>query len=220
MIYKNKLFKFGKINTQSNETYKRVTCKHREMNELIFNEINKILNLPPELLDGFFNKLKPLNLKKGDYFLTEGELCKKIALVTNGEFYSYYQKDGNDIIEDFCLEGCFLADYPAFINQARAQKNFKALEDSQLLTLSKEELDKLYQSNSAYERAGRLMAEYLFTGWESKLRDNIFLSPTERYIKLIKTRPDILQRVPQYLIASFLNITPQYLSQIRNKMIY
>lgn len=220
MIYKNKLFKFGKINTQSNETYKRVTCKHREMNELIFNEINKILNLPPELLDGFFNKLKPLNLKKGDYFLTEGELCKKIALVTKGEFYSYYQKDGNDIIEDFCLEGCFLADYPAFINQARAQKNFKALEDSQLLTLSKEELDKLYQSNSAYERAGRLMAEYLFTGWESKLRDNIFLSPTERYIKLIKTRPDILQRVPQYLIASFLNITPQYLSQIRNKMIY
>ncbi|MBK6914028.1 MAG: cyclic nucleotide-binding domain-containing protein [Ignavibacteriales bacterium] len=132
------------------------------MNELIFNEINKILNLPPELLDGFFNKLKPLNLKKGDYFLTEGELCKKIALVTNGEFYSYYPKDGNDIIEDFCLEGCFLADYPAFINQARAQKNFKALEDSQLLTLSKEELDKLYQSNSAYERAGRLMAEYLF----------------------------------------------------------
>lgn len=197
-----------------------VTCKDKKMNERIAIEINKILCLPSDLLDGFFNKLKPLNLRKGDYFLNEGELCRKIALVTKGVFYSYYQKDGNDIIEDFCLEGCFLADYPAFINQTPAQKNFKALEDAQLLTISKEELDDLYQSNPAYERAGRLIAEFLFTGWESKLRDNIFLSPTERYKNLIKTRPDILQRVPQYLIASFLNITPQYLSQIRKKTIY
>jgi CRP-like cAMP-binding protein len=148
------------------------------------------------------------------------ELCRNIALVTKGAFCSYYQKDGNDIIEDFCLEGCFLADYPAFINNTTAKKNFKALEDSVLLSISKEELDKLYQTNAVYERAGRLIAEYLFTSWESKLRDNIFLSPAERYRKLIKTRPDILQRVPQYLIASFLNITPQYLSQIRKKMIY
>ncbi len=200
--------------------YSTVTCKHIKMNEKIAIEINKVLNLPPELLDEFFNNLKPLNLRKGHYFLNEGELCRNIALLTKGAFYSYYQKEGNDIIEDFCLEGCFLADYPAFINNTRAKKNFKALEDSNLLTISKEELDKLYQSNPAYERAGRLIAEYLFTGWESKLRDNILLSPAERYRNLIKTRPDILQRVPQYLIASFLNITPQYLSQIRNKLIY
>jgi CRP-like cAMP-binding protein len=191
-----------------------------EMNERIANEINKILNLPADLLDVFFNKLKPLSIGKGDYFLSEGELCRSIALLTKGAFYSYYQKDGNDIIEDFCFEGCFLADYPAFINNSTAKKNFRALEDSNLLIISKENLDKLYESHSAYERAGRLIAEYLFTGWESKLRDNIFLSPTERYRKLIKTRPDILQRAPQYLIASFLNITPQYLSQIRKKMIY
>jgi len=190
------------------------------MNEQIANDINQILKLPSELLDGFFKTLKPISISKGDFFLTEGELCRNIALLTKGAFYSYYQKDGNDIIEDFCLEGCFLADYPAFINNIAAKKNFKSLEDSVLLTISKEELDKLYKTDAAYERAGRLIAEYLFTGWESKLRDNIFLSPTERYMKLIKIRPDILQRVPQYLIASFLNITPQYLSQIRKKMIY
>ena len=190
------------------------------MNEQMANDINQILKLPSELLDKFFKTLKPLSISKGDYFLTEGELCRNIALLTKGAFYSYYQKDGNDIIEDFCLEGCFLADYPAFINNAAAKKNFKALENTQLLTISKKELDELYLSNPAYERAGRLIAEYLFTSWEAKLRDNIFLSPTERYKKLIKNRPDILQRVPQYLIASFLNITPQYLSQIRKKMIY
>ncbi|MEZ5107282.1 MAG: Crp/Fnr family transcriptional regulator [Draconibacterium sp.] len=190
------------------------------MNEKITKEINSILNLPSELLNDFLNKLKPVRINKGDYFLKEGDLCRNIALLTKGAFYSYYQKDDNDIIEDFCLEGCFLADYPAFINNTAAKKNFKALENTQLLTISKKELDELYLSNPAYERAGRLIAEYLFTSWEAKLRDNIFLSPTERYRKLIKNRPDILQRVPQYLIASFLNITPQYLSQIRKKMIY
>jgi len=188
------------------------------MTNQIALEINRMLDLPPDLLDGFMNKLKPLNLKKGEYLTREGELCRKIGLVTKGVFYAYYQKDENDIIEDFCLEGCFLADYPAFINQVPAKKNFKALEDSQLLTITKTELDNLYHSNQAYERAGRLVAENLFTSWESKLRDKIFLTPTERYEHLIKTRPDILQRVPQYLIASFLNITPQYLSQIRNKI--
>ncbi len=190
------------------------------MNEQIANGINKILNLPSDLLAQFITKFKPVSVSKGDYFLSEGKLCKNIGLLTKGAFYSYYQKDGIDIIEDFCLEGCFLADYPAFINSTTAKKNFKAIEDSLLLTISKIELDNLYKSDPAYERAGRLIAENLFTGWESKLRDNIFLSPSERYLKLIKTRPDILQRVPQYLIASFLNITPQYLSQIRKKMIY
>jgi hypothetical protein len=103
-----------------------------------------------------------------------------------------------------------------FLVQKRKRKLGK---DSQLLIISKEELEKLYQSNPNYERAGRLIAEYLFANWESKLRDTIFLSPTERYKNLIKTRPGVLQRVPQYHIASYLNITPQYLSQIRKKII-
>lgn len=189
------------------------------MTEQIANEINKVLKLSPFLLKTFWDKLKPLTIPKGDFFLTEGESCRNIALIIQGAFYSYYMKEGNEIIEDFCFEGCFLADYPAFINRAVSYKNFKALEDSQLLILSKDELEKLYQSDPNYERAGRLIAEFLFTNWEAKLRDTIFLSPTERYKDLVKTRPNILQRAPQYQIAAYLNITPQYLSQIRKKII-
>jgi CRP-like cAMP-binding protein len=188
------------------------------VNEEIANEINKVLNLPAPLLDEFCAKFRPLSIAKGDFFLREGESCRKIGLIISGAFYSYYLKEGNEVIEDFCLEGCFLSDYPAFINKAGAHKNFRALEDAELLTISKEELDILYRSSVHYERAGRLIAEFLFTNWESKLRDTIFLSPTERYKKLLKTSPNILQRVPQYHIASYLNITPQYLSQIRKQI--
>ncbi|HBH06453.1 MAG TPA: hypothetical protein DDX92_07605 [Flavobacteriales bacterium] len=190
------------------------------MDEQIANEINRILKLPAALIKEFLNEMKPLSIKKGAWFLSEGNLCRNIGLVSQGAFYSYYQKDGNDIIEGFCLEGCFLADYSAFINQTAAQKSFRALEDSTIRTISKEALDRLYQADPAFERAGRFIAEYLFTSWESKLRDSIFLSPAERYEKLVQTRPEIIQRIPQYYIASFLNITPQYLSQIRKNMVY
>lgn len=189
------------------------------MHQQLQDEVNKLLQLPTELLSHFFEKLEPININKGDHFLIEGELCRNIGLLTKGVFYAYYQKDGKEIIEDFCLEGCFLADYPAFINNTTTKKSFKALENAQLYTLSKKALDGLYLSNAQYQKADRLIAEYLFTNWEAKLRDNVFLSPTERYEKLVASRPEIVQRVPQYLIASFLNITPQYLSQIR-KVIY
>lgn len=185
----------------------------------LLQAINQVLKLPAPLLEQFHHRMEPISIAKGDYFLRAGETCRKVALLTQGAFYAYYQKDGQDIIEDFCLEGCFLADYPAFLQGTGARKNFKALENATLLTISKADLDALYLSDPAFERAGRLIAEFLFTNWESKLRDTIFLSPTERYQALIRTRPDIPQRVPQYLIASFLNITPQYLSQIRKKLI-
>ena len=182
-------------------------------------EINKILKLPANLLELFWDSFNPLTINKGDFFLTEGQYCKNIALVEKGVLYSYYQKEGNEIIEGFCLEGCFLADYPSFINRIPAQKNFRAIETSQLLVISNDKLDELYRKDPMFEKAGRLMAEYLFTQWELKLREIIFFTPTERYLKLLSDKTDILQRVPQYQIASYLNVTPQYLSQIRKNII-
>ena len=182
------------------------------------DKINKILQLSPYLLNSFWNRLEPESIPKGKYYIKEGQYSKKLALITKGAVYSFYSKEGEEIIEGFCFEGCFFTDYPSFINGIPSKKNFKAIEDTELLVISKEKLDGLYQANPSYERAGRLMAEYLFTSWEMKLRDSIFSSPTERYLQLAANRKDITQRIPQYLIASYLNITPQYLSQIRKKL--
>lgn len=187
--------------------------------EKLKKEINDKLKLPDDLLDYFWSQLTIKEIKKGDHFLSEGNPCNFLALVEKGSFYSYYLKDGKEIIEGFCFEGCFMADYSALVKHTYSRKNFKAIENSTILQITYSELQKLYAQNELFERAGRLMAEYQFATWESKLQDTIFLSPTERYLKLIKKNQNILQRVPQYLIASFLNITPQYLSQIRAKLI-
>jgi len=184
----------------------------------IKSEINKQLKLPEELFNLFWGKLTPTVVAKGEMFLTHGKISHSLALIIQGAFYAYYEKDGNEILEGFCFEGCFMSDYPSFINSTISKKNFKALENSQILTISSKELQSLYHENVLFERAGRLMAEYLFATWEMKLQDTIFLTPTERYLKLLKSSNNELNRVPQYLIASFLNITPQYLSQIRKKI--
>jgi CRP-like cAMP-binding protein len=180
--------------------------------------INQWLALPPEALERFWGQLKPLNVRKGEFFVQEGDYCRNLALVTSGLFISFYLKDGREIIEDFCVDHCFITDYPSFINGIPARKNFRALEDSILLTISKEALEALYAEDGVFQQAGRLVAEQLFANWELMLRDTIFLTPLERYKKLLDQRPNVVQRVPQYLIASFLNITPEYLSQIRRKI--
>jgi CRP-like cAMP-binding protein len=182
-------------------------------------KINEILHLPENLLEIFWDKFDKKDISKGDFFLKEGAQYPKLALVEKGSFYSFYQKDGKEIIEGFCFEGCFMTDYPAFLHRGAAKKNLKALENATILTLTVDDLNQLYAENCLFERAGRLMAEQLFAQWESKLQSTIFLSPSERYQKLIDSHSKILQRVPQYLIASYLNITPQYLSQIRRSLI-
>ncbi len=188
------------------------------MIEQIKIELNKRLELPDQLFNLFWSKLKPVFVAKGDLFLEHGMLCQSLALIEKGAFYSYYLKEGNEIIEGFCFEGCFMTDYPAFITHSISRKNFKALENSNILTITNVEVQALYSQNVLFERAGRLMAENLFAAWELKLQDTIFLTPTERYLKLLKNSNKLLQRVPQYLIASYLNITPQYLSQVRKKI--
>jgi CRP-like cAMP-binding protein len=188
------------------------------MTERIKIELNKKLELPDQLFNLFWTKFKPITVSKGDMFLVQGKMSHSLALVEKGAFYSFYEKDGNEIIEGFCFEGCFMTDYPSFITHSISRKNFKAIENSNILTISNNELQSLYSQDVLFERAGRLMAENLFASWEMKLQDTIFLTPTERYLKLLNSNNNLLQRVPQYLIASYLNITPQYLSQIRKKI--
>ncbi len=188
------------------------------MTEQIKIELNKKLELPDQLFNLFWTKLKPSTISKGDMFLSHGKISHSLALVEKGAFYSYYEKEGNEIIEGFCFEGCFMTDYQSFITHSISRKNFKAIENSNILTISYKELQSLYSQDVLFERAGRLMAENLFATWEMKLQDTIFLTPTERYLQLLNNNNNLLQRVPQYLIASYLNITPQYLSQIRKKI--
>lgn len=162
--------------------------------------------------EAFINK----ELKKGDYFLREGMRCNEVAFIVKGVMMCYYNKEGKQFIDEFSMENEFITDYSSFLTQSPSNKYIQCLENCQVYVISNESLNRLYQMNSIeFEKSGRIMAEQLYLQWHEKSKSLLMDTATERYLKLIKNRTELPQRVPQYLIAEYLGITPESLSRIR-----
>jgi CRP-like cAMP-binding protein len=180
--------------------------------------VEQELNIDAEKAQIFVEHFELKSLKKGDYFLQNGHLCKHIAFINKGAMYCVYDKDGVDKIDEFSFENDFITDYLSILTQAPADKSIVCLEDCEILVTSIQKMNNLYAENQIFERIGRLMAEGLFINWHLKAK-SLFMDDAEtRYRKLINIRPDLPQRVPQYLVASYLNVSPETLSRIRKKM--
>ena len=165
----------------------------------------------------FVEQFELRSLKKGNYFLHNGGLCKKIAFINTGAMYCVYNKDGIDKIDEFSFENDFITDYLSVLTKSPADKNIVCLEDCEILVVNAHSLEKLYTENPIFERIGRLMAEGLFINWHLKAKSLFMDNAETRYRNLIALRPDLPQRVPQYLVASYLNVSPETLSRIRKK---
>jgi len=188
------------------------------MTDEITKNIGELLQLQEEELKVFISKFKPVVLKKGDYFLKEGEVSRKIGFIVKGSMFCYYNKDGDIVIDEFSLDNEFITDYGSFLTNTPADKDVVCLEKTELLILYYEDLQELYSLNPVFEKTGRLMAEKLFIDWQQKTKSLMLDDAKTRYLKLITKRPDLHQRVPQYLIASYLNVKPETLSRIRKEI--
>jgi len=132
----------------------------------------------------------------------------------------YYNKDGKRYIDEFSLDYEFITDYSSFLNQRPSNKNIQCIENTAIYIISRDELNGLYdKKNADFEHLGREMAEQLFLQWHEKSKSLLMDSATERYTKLIENRSQLPQRVPQYLIAEYLGITPESLSRIRKSLV-
>ena len=184
----------------------------------IIKHLKQILPLSDNELEDFISKFKLIHLKKGEYFIKEGQLKKELGLIVNGCMLCYYNKDGEQVIDEFSLDYEFITDYFSYLTNSPAEKNVKCIEDTDLLVLPFEQLHSEYGNNPNFEKVGRIMAEGLFINSHQKAKSLMIDDAETRYLKLISKRSDLVQRVPQYLIASYLNIKPETLSRIRNKL--
>lgn len=189
------------------------------MTEEIIKHIGQLLPIPEEDLRIFTSKFEPVSLKKGDYFIKEGEICKKVGFIVSGSMLCSYNKDGDTVIDEFSLDKEFITDYFSFLTSSPAEKDVKCLENTELVVISYNNMQLLYSLSPIFEKVGRLMAEALFMNWQQKAKSLLLDNAETRYLKLISRRPDLPQRVPQYLIASHLGIKPETLSRIRKKLI-
>jgi CRP-like cAMP-binding protein len=154
---------------------------------------------------------------KGGFFLRPGEVSRKVAFVVQGVFHNFRNRDGQEHTFYFGREQEFIGDYSSFLPAQPAVHAIQALEPARLLTISYDNLQRLYREVSQGERFGRLVAEMLFTDVLKQLTSFYEETPEERYARFVRTYPDLQQRIPQYYIASYVGVKPQSLSRIRSR---
>lgn len=180
--------------------------------------LDRLLPLTREEFVYFATLLTPRKLAKHTFFLRAGEVCTYIAFINQGCMRYYYLKDGDEFNGQFFFEGAWIGEYQSFLTGDPSIQYFDALEDSDLLVMQHSDLQKLYTELPKFERFGRVLAENVVIGSQRRTASLLFDTPEERYLKLIKERPKVLERIPLHHIASYLGIKPESLSRIRKRL--
>jgi CRP-like cAMP-binding protein len=170
-----------------------------------------------ELIDKYFEEH---TLKKKEFLLQDNKVCKFIAFIANGSIRHFHIKDGVEKTCDISFDNSWVTDFQSFTHDTLAKMNLQAMEDTRVFLINRQNLYNIYQECSKYETFGRLMAEQVAQRATEIAMSLSSEKPEERFQNLIKTQPDLFQRVPQKYIANFLGISPESLSRIRNRIFH
>ena len=193
---------------------------------MCFPTYQKSLDLPLRQITGFtdgeldivLQYFKQKNYKKKTVIIEAGEVANEVFFVVKGCIRLFCLKDGTELSTYFFTENMFAGTYDSFISRKPTQIAMETLEDTTVLALSYQSLEKLYEVFPKMNEFIRKSIEQRFVVLHDLFTSYLLNSPEERYIKLLSTNPDLLNRIPQHLIASFLGVTPVSLSRIRNRV--
>jgi len=159
------------------------------------------------------------NLKKHQFLLNEGDVCRFVAFVNSGCLRQYkIDNKGTEHVIQFAIEDWWISDLHSFLTGLPADTNIDALQDSEILLLEKSAREELLDNCPKMERFFRLLIEANHVANYLRIADTLSASAEERYLKFIQTYPKLFEQISQNQIASFLGITPQSLSRIRKEL--
>lgn len=189
------------------------------MFDLLRQHILKRIDLTEEEFSRCTTFFIPKKLRKHQFLLQEGDVCKCIAFVNKGCLRCYsVDGKGEEHVVQFAIEDWWISDPFSVLTGEPSGYNIDALEDSELLILEKSSEEKLLQEIPKFERLFRMLLENRFVANQRRITAALSTSAEERYLSFLKTYPAISQRVSQSQIASYLGITPQSLSRIRRDL--
>lgn len=189
------------------------------MFELLLQSIKERVDITDEEFNFCKTLFIPKKLRKKRYLLQEGDVCKYTTFVEKGMLRTYTIDDkGNEPILQFSFEGWWVADLYSFLTDEPSNYNIEALEDCELLMITKPSWELMLDKIPALERYFRILVQNNLIATQRRLMGSISETAQEKYTKLINGFPGCMQRVPQHMIASYLGITPETLSRIRGQM--
>jgi CRP-like cAMP-binding protein len=168
----------------------------------------------------YFKALFSKNMiKKRELLVREGDICRYTYFIEKGVMSVYTVDTAGEMhVVQFGFEGYWIGDLYSFYTGKPALYNIEALEDCEILQINFDTQEAAYEAIPKLERFYRLLVQNAYINAQLRIAKTFSDSAEARYLDLIERQPDILQRVPQYLVASYLGIKPQSLSRIRKQI--
>ncbi|WP_201747891.1 Crp/Fnr family transcriptional regulator [Chitinophaga vietnamensis] len=183
---------------------------------MILDHVSARITLTDDEKQRFCDALTIRHLLPRQYLLQRGDICRHEIFLCKGLLRSFYIDDrGDEHTLHFALEDWWITDLQSFIRQEPATRNIVAMEPVTVLQIDKQAREALLKDIPALERFWRILNENACAAQDERILNNIALTGAERYMQLLKKYPSIDQRMPLKHIASYLGITPVFLSQIR-----
>jgi CRP-like cAMP-binding protein len=191
------------------------------MIDVLFKHIQEKVSLSDrdqEAVQSFFS---PKKLRKKQYLLQAGDVCKHLTFVSKGLLRTYNVDDkGDEHMSIFGWEGWWISDFNSFLTGEPALFNIDAIEDSELLLISRSDYEALTLAVPIMDRYFRILYQNSLITKERRLMSSITHSAEEKYLLLVESNPQIIARIPQNLIASYLGIAPETLSRIKKNLAF
>jgi CRP-like cAMP-binding protein len=187
--------------------------------DLILENVAKHIQLDKEEADYFVSLLQHKAIPRKGFLLRQGEICKTENFITSGCLRTYSLDDnGFEHIVLFGVEDWWVGDLYSFLTQSPANYFIDALKDTEVLQISKPNLDRLYERVPKFERFFRLIFQNAFIAQQDRINQNLSFTAEQRYTEFINKYPQLEQRIPQKQVAAYLGMTPVFLSMLRKKL--
>lgn len=187
--------------------------------ELILENVRKHISLGEEETKLFVSCLEARSVRRHVVLAKAGEVCRHSLFVVEGALKSYtVSNDGSAHVLSFAVDGWWIADMYSLISQRPGVLQIESLANSKLLLLSREKQELLYSKVPRFERFFRILAENALVASQQRIINNLTLTAEERYLHFMEKYPFVLECAPLSNIASYLGMTPEFLSKIRRRL--
>lgn len=184
----------------------------------LYNVVSRMLPLSQREWDMFAESFIYRSVPKKFRLVPVGDVSREAYFINKGATRLFFEKEGEEISANFMFENNFVASLESFLLQVPSRQAIDTLEDCELLVLSKQRLEELIARQPQFNLFSKAIAETAFIMLQRRASSFILDSPEERYMNMLQQRPEILERVPQHMIASYLGVTPVSLSRIRKRI--
>ncbi|UBM59488.1 Crp/Fnr family transcriptional regulator [Marinilongibacter aquaticus] len=189
------------------------------MYEALKQTLDKILKITDDDWAIFESILETKKLKKKEYLLREGQICRGIYFLSEGIMRTFHtNNDGKEINTAFYFQNDFLREIESMTHTIPSQKNIQTLKDSTVFYIDKSKLQRLYEKSEFYQKLGRMILEKLTISEQKYSSFLTTYSPKERYLYLVENRPECIEQIPLQYLASYLGISRESLSRIRKRI--